>query len=292
MIYIIVNRLSGRGKGEACLKKAEALLQKRNLSYTVLASEYAGHCTALAKQACADLNCRKIIAIGGDGTFSEILNGMDLSVPIAFIPAGTGNDFVTGAALPTDTETALSAALDGHVSLFDYLTVNEKRCLNVAGTGFDVDVLLHEEKIRKTFPGKFSYMLALFRALLKLRFSDITLTLDDGEVRKLSVLLIAAANGKYYGGGLPICLSADCADGCIDVVLIKKLPRRAVPHVLLNFLKGRLAQMTKYVEIHRCKKVCMNTEPTQPVNMDGELHDGFLPATITVHSKRLQVMTF
>ena len=58
---------------------------------------------------------------------------------------------------------------------------------------------------------------------------------DDGEIRKLSVLLIAAANGKYYGGGMPISLDAECDDGYIDLVIIKKLPRIKIPYIFIKF---------------------------------------------------------
>ena len=292
MIYVIANRLSGGGKGAACLKKAEEILSARGAKFKTLITEHAGHGAVLAKQACADICCRRIIAIGGDGTFSEILNGMDLSVPIAFVPAGTGNDFVKGAGLESNTEKAVHAALDGHVTLYDILSVNGKRCLNIAGTGFDVDVLLHEAKIRKVLPGKLSYTVALLRALAKLRFTDVKLTIDNDKHMVLSVFLLAAANGKYYGGGLPICLDASCNDGYIDLVIIKKLPRSAIPHILYKFFKGELKQVTEHVEIHRCKSLTFDTASSLPVNMDGELIDGLLPARIAVQEKRLQVMTF
>lgn len=290
MIYIIANCLSGSGKGAACLKKAEEILTAHGAEFKTLITQYAGHGSALAKQACADIRCRRVIAIGGDGTFSEVLNGLDLSVPIAFVPAGTGNDFVRGADLTFDTESAVLAALEGQVKLCDILSVNGKRCINVAGTGFDVNILLHEQKIRKVYKGKLSYMLALLRALAKLEFTDVEYSIDGGQSEKCSVLLLAAANGKYYGGGLPICLDADCADGYIDLVIIKKLPRSAVPNVLYNFLKGKLARMTKYVEIHRCKSLALNTTASLPVNIDGELHNGCLPAHVAVQEKRLQVI--
>ena len=142
MIYIIANKLSGSGKGAACLKKAEEILKEKNVEFTTLVSEYAGHSTVLAKQACANLNCRRIIAIGGDGTLNEVVTGMDLSVPVAFVAAGTGNDFIGSADLPKDTTEAVLAAVDGKVMLHDLLSVNGRRCLNIAGTGFDVNVLL------------------------------------------------------------------------------------------------------------------------------------------------------
>ena len=287
MIYIIANRLAGKGKGAACIKEAEAVLQERGIQFKTLVSEYAGHSTVLTKQACTDIACRRIIAIGGDGTFSEVLNGLDLSVPIAFVPAGTGNDFAKGADLPTDTKSAVLAAIEGKVTLFDILTVNNKRCLNIAG--FDVNVLLNEKKARKVLPGKLSYMAGLFTALIKLRFFKAKLAIDGAPSVEKSLFLLAAANGRYYGGGLPVCLDAGCDDGYMDLLMIKELPNSAVPNALTKFLKGKIKEVDKYVEYCRCKKLTLSAEPELPINIDGELIDGMLPITIEVKHRCLQV---
>ncbi len=290
MIYIIANTLSGSGKGAACLKKTEAILREKNIAFQTRISEYAGHSSVLTKEACANLDCRRIIAIGGDGTFSEVLRGLDLSVPIAFVPAGTGNDFVNGAELPTDTQKAVEAAAYGKPVLYDMIKVNGKRCLNVAGTGFDVNVLLHEQKIRKVYKSKLSYTLALLRALLKLEFTPVTIRVDDGEPFEEDVLLLAAANGKYYGGGLPICPSATANDGYMDLVSIKKLSYLALPGVLLKFFKGKIAEITEYAKIFRCKKISLLVKKPLPVNIDGELCEETQPLQIELVSKRLQVL--
>ena len=103
MIYVIANALSGSGNGAKCLKKAEELLTARGAQFKTLVTEHAGHGCELTRQACADIRTRRILAIGGDGTLSEVLNGLDLSVPVAFIAAGTGNDFIHGAGLAEGT---------------------------------------------------------------------------------------------------------------------------------------------------------------------------------------------
>ncbi len=290
MIYIIANKLSGCGNGAAYLKKTEDILREKNVEFITLVSEYAGHCCLLAKQACADLNCRRIIAIGGDGTFSEVLNGMDLSVPIAFVPAGTGNDFACSAGLSTDTNEAVLASINGKVQLYDIIKVNGKRCLNVAGTGFDVNVLLHEEKIRKIYKGKSSYTLALARALLKLEFTPVTLKTDTGESINEEIFLLAAANGNVYGGGLPICPMATATDGYMDLVIIKKLTYLVLPAVLIKFFLGKIAEIKKYAKILHCKKCTLTIGKNLPVNIDGELVNETQPLQIEIVPNCLQVL--
>ena len=275
MIYIIGNRISGRGKGAPRIRQAAEYLTSRGEEYTTLISEYPGHSTELARVACAQADCTLVAAVGGDGTFSEVLSGLSLDMPIAFIPAGTGNDFVMGAELPTDVEDVLSCALAGQTARYDILDVNGRRCLNVAGTGFDVSVLIMERKIRKVLPGKMSYLIALLITLITVKFTKVRIRVDGGEQRELPVLILAAANGRYYGGGMPISPDAECDDGLIDLVIVKKLPRIKIPYILYKFLKGRLKEVTKYVEVCRCKEVEFSTIPPVPVNIDGELetHD-------------------
>ncbi len=273
MIYIISNPVSGKGKGEECLERVYMHLNDRGAEYVSFISEYAGHSTKLAQVASAQPDCEKVIAIGGDGTFSEVLQGINLNVPVAFVPAGTGNDFVSGAGLPVNPEEIIDLALSDSVGEFDIMTVNDGRCLNVAGSGFDVDVLIAESKMRKYLPGKISYMIALITSLLCFKFSNVTVSVDDGEERKMSVLLLAAANGKYYGGGMPISPDAKCDDGYMDLIVIKKLPRYKIPYVFVKFLAGKLMEVKKYVEFHRCKKVSFSILPKLPINIDGELID-------------------
>lgn len=289
MIYVIANKISGKGRGAEALEKTQELLNARGAEYAVLVSEYSGHSTELTQKACEKPDCELIVAIGGDGTFSEVLSGMELNVPIAFIPAGTGNDFVAGAELPTDAQKVIDLALSGSVEAFDFLSANGRRCLNIAGTGFDVNVLLTEDKIRRFLPGKISYMLALLISLISVKFTEIEVEVDDGEKRSLSVLLIAAANGKYYGGGMPISLDAKCNDGLIDLVIIKKLPRIKIPYLFIKFFQGKLKEVTKYVEVCRCKKVRFSTVSNLPANIDGELvSDGEI--TVEISHKALKTV--
>lgn len=273
MIYVISNPISGRGKGKIYEDKVRGLLEASGREFRVYASEYRKHCIELSKLVCSTGNCELLIAIGGDGTFNEILSGISPEIPVVFIPAGTGNDFVKGAELPENPEDALSLIFSGEVRECDYLEVNGRRCINVAGTGFDVKVLLAENKIRKIFPGKISYMLALLKSLLWFRFTAISVSVDGGESITKPVMLVAAANGKYYGGGMPISPGSECNDGLIDLIVINKLPRLLIPYLLIKFLNGKLLTLTKYVEVFKCRQVEISVLEKLPVNIDGELAD-------------------
>lgn len=289
MIYIIANPISGGGKGKLYTDMLTGRLEECNREFTVLNSGYENQCIELTREASGKADCELIIAVGGDGTFNEVINGLDFRIPVAFIPAGTGNDFVRGAGIPVKAEEAVEVACRGRENLCDFMEVNGRRCLNVAGTGFDVNVLLCEKKIRKIFPGKISYMLALLKSLLRFRFTDISLAVDGGKAEKKTVMLIAIANGKFYGGGMPISLESECDDGILNLIIINKLPKIKIPYLLIRFLQGKLLALTKYVESVKCKRVEFSVEGGLPVNMDGELIDEN-PVNINIIEKGIKLI--
>ena len=271
MIYVIVNPLAGKGNAKNAMRELTYALNTHIIEHRVSLTEYRGHAERLAYELSRRADCELIVAIGGDGTFNEVVSGMDLSTPIALVPAGTGNDFAYGVGLEKDPRKVADKIAEGSFKKFDVIKLNSRRCLNVAGTGFDVDVLLNERKIRRVMDGKNTYLLSLFVSLLGLKFTTISLTVDHGFERVMPIFLIAAANGNYYGGGLPICPGASSTDGKIDLVVVKKFPRILLPYILVKFFTKRLHTVKKYVEIIKCESVNFSAHNKLPINIDGEL---------------------
>lgn len=290
MIYFIVNPLAGGGLGNDTKIKIEQILSKSNCEYKIYESQYRGHAIELARRLSAKEDCSGVVAVGGDGTFSEVLNGLDTSVPLGLIPCGTGNDFATGAGISRDAEAALRAIIGGKTSAMDYITVGGKRCLNITGTGFDVDILAREAKYRKKWKSKLTYYLALFVTLLSIKFRKLHAVIDDNIVIDTEMLIMVAANGRFFGGGMPMVPSAVTNDGVMDVLLVKKVPYYAIPKLLLSFLNGKIEEQTKYVTVYRCKKVICSVENWNSIEIDGEVHS-LLPAEIRVHSDELRIFS-
>jgi diacylglycerol kinase family enzyme len=103
-----------------------------------------------------------IICLGGDGTLSEIVNGIqnfDI-VTLGVIPSGSGNDFVTATKIPSDDPiNALKFALTAQSRKINFINVNNKRAINVVGFGLDTEVLKFYYKL-KVLPNKMRYKLA------------------------------------------------------------------------------------------------------------------------------------
>lgn len=271
MLYFIVNELSGKGAGKIAAEKIRERLN--GTEYVMARTEYHAHAIELAREFSSKSDCTGVIAVGGDGTFSEVLNGLDLRVPMGVISSGSGNDFMRTFFPDSDIDSQLNAILKGETRKIDFLEINGKRSLNVAGTGFDVDILLREKKFHKFLRGSLSYFASLITTLFTMKFRTFDITVDEKTKINQECLLLTAANGRYFGGGLPVSVESALDDGIIDLVLIKRMPRIKVPGMLVKFLKGRIGEVTKYVDIYHCKQLECSVMPKVDIQLDGELFD-------------------
>jgi len=278
-IYIIANPVSGRGNGRKTGEQLCAELDARHIDYQIRYTQSRGHAAHLAQELCAMEDCSALCAIGGDGTFFEVLSGLDVKIPLCLIAAGTGNDFVRGAGLANDPMQALECLLSGHTAPFDYIQVNDQRCLNAAGLGFDIDVLENESRFRRYVHGRASYYLALITSLFHFGGRHGHVILDGREELDVNLFLLAAMNGKYIGGGMPLSLASSPSDGMMDVYVVKMMPWYAIPRLLYKYLKGRIYEETKYVSVYHCSEVSCQVDTRTRIQLDGEIQD-ILPVTI------------
>ncbi|MEG2688681.1 MAG: diacylglycerol kinase family protein, partial [Clostridia bacterium] len=181
MYHIIINPLGGRGKSLEALNTVEKILSQKNIEYIVHKTEYAGHATDIARELSKTPDT-KIIMMGGDGSFNEILNGIENfeNVVLGFIPCGTGNDFVRSSGHPTKAQDAINLILNNNVGYIDYIDVGNRKCLNVAGAGMDVDVLIRF-KTMKFFKGQIKYTMSLISTLLHLKWHKLRITIDGKQ---------------------------------------------------------------------------------------------------------------
>ncbi|MCI8458227.1 MAG: YegS/Rv2252/BmrU family lipid kinase [Clostridia bacterium] len=264
-IEIIANKLSGKGNGAKCLAAAQNYLNERGIPHRVHVTKAVGHGRALAQSLCAE-GARTIAALGGDGTLHEVLNGMDFAAArMGFIPAGRGNDFVKGTgAASLDPVRAIADIVCGRPRDIDYLQIGDKRCLNVAGTGLDVEVLLKTAQSKN----KLSYVASLFRCLLHYKPYRVLVT-ANGDTQIYDCIMAGVCNGTQIGGGIRLCPPALADDGKLNVLVMEK-PKR-VPTVLVmpKFVKGK--HMSKpYTHHIVCDRVRIETPA--PVQLDGEIY--------------------
>lgn len=270
MYAVIVNPTAGSGRAAAVCEQVERILSGRGIAHRIYPTDTPGHASELAAS-CAKSGCAAIVAVGGDGTFSEVAAGLtEHAVPLFFVPCGTGNDFARMLNLPADPAAALTAQLDGTDTFLDMGTVNGKGFLNVAGTGFDVEVLREAARYKHVGKGLVPYLLGLIAALKKFRSFKAELTLDTGEVLDESFTIISFANGRFFGGGMKVAPGADIRDGLMDVMIVRGLPKFIVPFLLPLFIGGWHASLRCVCRVRRCREVRLHC-PGMTFNIDGEL---------------------
>jgi len=273
MLYFIVNPLSGKGKGKETAEEIKSVLNERKIEFEMFFTEYHTHAIKLAEELSKKDDCTGVVAVGGDGTFNEVLCGLDMRVPLGLITSGMGNDFMRTFAPNKTLLEQLEPIINGTTRCIDYIIANEKRCLNVAGTGFDVDILIRQARLRKVLGGSMSYLASLFITLLTLKFRHFVITVDDNRKIESDGVLIAASNGRFFGGGLPVSPKSCVDDGVLDFLIIKRMPRLKIPGVLSHFLKGTIGEVTKYAEVIKCRALEGTVSPRVKIQLDGELVD-------------------
>lgn len=273
MYNFILNPTAGKGKPVNNMDKIEEFLNKKKIAYKIHKTLYPFHAIELAKTLSSN-GSENIIAVGGDGTVNEVLNGIsDLEkCNLGIIPSGTGNDFSKFINLPNDPIKAMEVILNSTPQYTDYLILNnEKKVLNVTGMGMDVTVLERCKRM-KLLKGKFQYIISLIITLLKFKWYNFKVSVDGKQEKDKTVMLIAACNGKYFGGGIPVSPKSDISDNYINLIIINKMSKWKIPFCLISFLRGNFLQY-KFAENILCKEISIKYDnPYQSTNIDGELY--------------------
>lgn len=271
MYTLIINPESGQGASLSNLPAVQAVLDERGIKYKVLKADSSENAIEYARFACAE-NAEGVIAIGGDGTLFQIVNGMDSNtVPMIFIPCGTGNDFIKTLNLPSDPVEALKVQLDAPVSRIDVGCMNGIRFLNISGTGFDVDVLRHAERYKKKYKGLKPYLFGLYDALKSYRPLTAMISIDEGPEEPATFSILSIGNGRFFGGGMKAVPYADVQDGLFDVVIVKPVRKFMILPLIALYIAGKHIGI-KLAVLKRCKRITIRCQG-MTLNLDGELRD-------------------
>lgn len=271
MYTLIINPESGQGASLSNLPAVQAVLDERGIKYKVLKADSSENAIEYARFACAE-NAEGVIAIGGDGTLFQIVNGMDSNtVPMIFIPCGTGNDFIKTLNLPSDPVEALKVQLDAPVSRIDVGCMNGIRFLNISGTGFDVDVLRYAERYKKKYKGLKPYLFGLYDALKSYRPLTAMVSIDEGPEEPATFSILSIGNGRFFGGGMKAVPYADVQDGLFDVVIVKPVRKFMILPLIALYIAGKHIGI-KLAVLKRCKRLTIRCQG-MTLNLDGELRD-------------------
>ncbi|MEA2206682.1 MAG: hypothetical protein QOE77_3458 [Blastocatellia bacterium] len=308
---VIVNPASASGNTRSAWARMASELRTHFGAFAVEFTSGRDDGRRLAREAAAK-GMKLIIACGGDGTISEVANGiLESNEPaeLGILPSGTGGDFRRTLKLPANTRGAARALKDGRSRLIDVGRVgfvnhsgkHENRFfVNVASFGLSPDVLkrssageggkwtaaLGADRIR----GKLSYAMSTVSATLSASIKDVYVQFDDEPERRLKVTELCVANARYFGGAMKIAPDAKLDDGLFDVVTIGDIGTVKILTSASRLYFGSHLSMDQ-VGHTLAKRIIArpaNQNEKLAVELDGELV-GLLPVTFQIVPGALRV---
>lgn len=278
---IIVNPTSGRGNGEKYYPLIEKRLSELGVHFEMIRTEGPEHAILLA-DAASRSGSEVVVAVGGDGTANEVLNGLVLArqagegeAVLGLIPVGRGNDFAFGSGAAAGFEEACQALVTGWRKWIDVGCVRggdypEGRYFgNGVGIGFDAVVGFEALKLKRLhgFP---SYIVAALKTIFLYYHAPLVRVEFDGYEKQLPALMVSVMNGKRMGGGFFMAPDGQPDDGLFDMCIVNQVSRPAIFKLIPRFMKGSQAGHPA-VHMARADRVTVTAlQGTLPAHADGE----------------------
>jgi diacylglycerol kinase (ATP) len=241
-IFVVVNPASGKGRGArvgpAVLEALARVTGGAPVAHAL--TTRAGDEITVAQQAIAQ-GYRRIVAVGGDGTWSNVGNAILRSgqeASLGLVAGGTGCDLAKSLEVPADDPAAAAKVIAaGHSRAIDVGTVEGRHFLNVVGFGFDIAVIEHSWRVRY-LRGAALYLYCAVSQLYSFPGFPVEMAVDGEPGRREDMLMLVIANARVFGGGFKIAPTADLDDGALDAVVFTNMPRRRRFPIMLSLLRG------------------------------------------------------
>ena len=217
----------------------------------------------------ADRGADAVVAVGGDGTLNEVVNGLDgRDTPLGVVPLGTANDFARQIGVPADADHAMDVVLLREPIRMDTASLNGRRFVNVSSGGVGAEATAETPTQAKATLGALAYAITGARKIAgfapyrgRFRGDDFAL---DGEF-----LLFGVGNARATGAGTLLTPHASVTDGLLDVCVVEAMPRREFGRLLLRFKRGEQVGQPG-VHYARVRTLLVEADAPLSVNVDGE----------------------
>ena len=306
---IIVNPYAGRWKAQAAIPDIERVCQEIGLDYELVVTEGPNHGIELAREA-ALAGFSPIVSAGGDGSISEVVNGLvqaagacaepfgyaqdkpgrsdDAAGPLGVIPLGTADDFADMLGLEKEVEVACRVILAGHTRVIDVGCVNGRYFDNNSAVGLEPMVTVTQAAMKR-IKGTPRYVLAALKTILSHKPWHMRIVWDDGEYEGPATL-VSIGNTRRTGGMFLMTPRAEMDDGYLDFILGEAMGRLTLLRLLPKTFDGSHVEDPR-VQYARTTRLTIECDPPTPIQADGELFD--LSAThieYTILPGRLRVI--
>lgn len=265
----VINPIAGKGKAKEIVPMIEGICNSCGIEYSMVYTSKPKDGILLAREG-VKAGYQRIVSVGGDGTLNEVVNGIaESDVVLGVIPAGTGNDFIRSIYKKRDLSTIINDVLKGDVRSIDLAKCNDMYFINIGSGGFDAEVALASERTRKIFTGSMAYIAALIKTIFVYKSKKMKVIIDGLEFEK-NTLLVAIANGRYYGGGILPAPRANLSDGIFDVCFVENMSKLKMLVLFPKYIKGQ-HEGIKGVSFYQGKSIKITSDSHFGVNIDGEV---------------------
>ena len=288
---MIVNPHAGKKQGLSVAEKVLEQFKKHNIDVDMFISKKHGDSITLA----SNLNIQDfdgILAVGGDGTLFEVINGLlksnqNIKIPIGQIPVGTGNSFIKDLGI-NNLENSIQAIISGQTRSVDLgefsYTKGKHFFINLLGTGFVSNVAYRAKKYKLL--GSLSYILGVLEEVAVLKSTKIEITID-GKLIKREAVFTEICNSRFTGGNMLMAPYAKIDDGLLDIIILKKVSRLKLLSLFPLLFKGEHVN-DDAVEVFTGKNISLKSNSQLSLTPDGETF-GNTPIDVSMHPKKIKM---
>lgn len=300
---IIINPKSGKKKFRQQRKYLFLTLKHAGIEFDYRVTRFAGHAIKIAKYF-VEKSYRNILVLGGDGTMSEVINGIFSanidntgSLKIALIPRGTGNDWGRFWGLTRDYKKSIDVFMKGKVQPIDIGRVNfemeaEKQShffINSMGLGLDATVVNITHRLKEIFGShSFLYTVSLLGAVFAYRAHKVKIYADEQNISE-KMFTMNVANGCYSGGGMKQNPNALPYDGLLDVMMAKSPTFWDIITALFRLFNGKLLEHPLIVSF-QTQSLLVQCDKSALMEADGIIVNGTSPFKISIIPNAIQMI--
>ena len=278
-IKVIVNPLAGRGYSGSLSPLIEREFAALGADYTMVHTTARGEAISLTRQALDD-GYDTIVAVGGDGTSHEVVNGLMAHANgqeagiLGCIPAGSGNDFAVMNGAPTDVAQACALIVEGETRLIDVgqLTIDDDYTRyfdNTLGIGFDGLVTIECRK-HKRLRGMALYLPVVLKTVfLDMNPPRVEITYDGKTIRQ-TTLMTVIANGRREGASFMVAPEAKNDDGWLDLIMVETMPKLQMLAIIPRFMNGTHLS-DRRLRAEKAKHIVIESQDPLYLHADGEI---------------------
>jgi len=279
---MILNPSAGSGHAGREWPSIAAELDGRSVDYTLWTTDGPGDALEFAVTGAGE-GYDVIVAVGGDGTAHEVINGLMRvratggSVPaLGLIGVGRGNDFAHAVGTPTEIHSAVSSLVAGHQRWIDIgqvvggLYPQGRFFGNCVGVGFDAVGTIEAAKLPR-LGGFLSFLIAVLKTILIYHRGPAVRLTYAGEELTQPILMVSVMNGQRLGGGFWMAPGSSPEDGLFDICVVRQVPRRRVLTLVPHFLRGTQGTQSEITMLKASAIEIEALEGSLPAQTDGEI---------------------